>query len=528
MIPKRLPSGEHQIIFKPSVPVLVFALMLVVSLACVRQAVQDGSLKEGHVTPVAGNNDRSSQTLPGTYMPWGEREIVYATVAVTGTPTPDATRPAQARPVQQIHLVKRGDTISAIASVYQVSVEALQQANELAPRDTISVGQNIIIPEYYLPVAPSHKIIPDSELVYSPGQVGFNLGDSIDKWGGYLSEFRETDRFGTTRSGQEIIQWVSQNYSVNPRLLLVMLEQRTGWVLGSLTGEVSETYPFGYVHSGYKGLLRQLSWVANKLNAGFYGWRNESLRVIELADGTQLGIAPGLNAGTVALQFYFSQAYASEHWRSIVSPGGFDRLYSDMFGNAFGYAYEPLLPAYLEQPRLVWPWDRSETWYFTGGPHGGWDSGSAWAAIDFAPISKGCQPAANWVRAAADGTVVRSAEGAVVQEFDSDGQEQTGWTLLYMHIATSGRVESGRVLKTGDIIGHPSCEGGFSNATHLHFARRYNGVWIPADDPGAPLDLDGWIVKSSSREYDGWMVKDDVWLEAWDAPGDINAIRPSP
>ena len=63
---------------------------------------------------------------------------------------------------------------------------------------------------------------------------------------------------------------------------------------------------------------------------------------------------------------------------------------------------------------------------------------------------------------------------------------------------------------------------------HLHFARRYNGVWIAADDPGAPLDLDGWIVKSSAREYDGWMVKDDVWLEAWDAPGDINAIRPSP
>ena len=86
--------------------------------------------------------------------------------------------------------MKRGDTISAIASVYQVSVEALQHANELSPRDTISVGKNIIIPEYYLPVAPSHKIIPDSELVYSPGQVGFNLGDSIDKWGGYLSEFR--------------------------------------------------------------------------------------------------------------------------------------------------------------------------------------------------------------------------------------------------------------------------------------------------------------------------------------------------
>ena len=49
-----------------------------------------------------------------------------------------------------------------------------------------------------------------------------------------------------------------------------------------------------------------------------------------------------------------------------------------------------------------------------------------------------------------------------------------------------------------------------------------------AHDREAPLDLDGWVVKSSGREYDGWMVKGDESLEAWDAPGDINAIRLSP
>jgi hypothetical protein len=28
-------------------------------------------------------------------------------------------------------------------------------------------------------------------------------------------------------------------------------------------------------------------------------------------------------------------------------------------------------------------------WSFTGGPHGGWDSGSAWSALDFAPPGEG-------------------------------------------------------------------------------------------------------------------------------------------
>ena len=527
---KRLPADERPPPFRPRIPLFVFALMLLVSLACVRQAVRYGATVGGRVTPVNSDSDRLSRPTPGTYMPWGERELVYGTVAVVGTPTPDATRPAQARPVQQIHVVQRGDTLSAISRVHHVSVAALKQANELGPSNTISIGQNLSIPEYYLPVGPAHKLIPDSELVYGPGQVGFDLEGAVNEWGGYLSTISEIDRFGNTRSGAEIVFAVAQFYSVNPRLLLVVLEQRTGWVLSSSSGEVSKTHPFGYFNSGYKGLLRQLSWAADMLNAGFYGWRDESLSILDFEDGTQLGLAPGLNAGTVAVQFYFSQLHSPEHWRAIVSPGGFDRLYSDMFGNAFGYAYEPLLPGYLEQPAFAWPWDTQEVWYFTGGPHGGWDTGSAWAAVDFAPTVGGCQMAPNWVRAAADGQVVRSSDGAVVQDFDGDAEEQTGWTLLYMHIAESERVVAGQQLQAGDLIGHPSCEGslGFANATHLHLARRYNGVWISVDDPGAPLDLDGWVVESAGREYDGWLVKGDDWLEAWDAPGDINSIPVSP
>ena len=97
-----------------------------------------------------------------------------------------------------------------------------------------------------------------------------------------------------------------------------------------------------------------------------------------------------------------------------------------------------------------------------------------------------------WVVALADGLIVRSGNGAVIQDLDSDGFEQTGWTVLYLHIETRDRVEVGVKLKAGERIGHPSCEGGVSNGTHVHLARRYNGEWIAADGQ-IPFNLDGWI-----------------------------------
>ncbi|HCU81026.1 MAG TPA: hypothetical protein DGN60_07680, partial [Chloroflexi bacterium] len=142
--------------------------------------------------------------------------------------------------------------------------------------------------------------------------------------------------------------------------------------------------------------------------------------------------------------------------------------------------------------------------------------------------ASGCKVSQAWIRASADGQIVRSSEGAVVQDFDGDGYEQTGWNLLYMHIHYDDRVQVGKTLKTGDLIGHPSCEGGYSSATHLHFARKYNGVWIAADDPEVPFNLDGWKVVSARREYDGWLTKDDKWIEALYYSSSINSVILSP
>jgi hypothetical protein len=89
-------------------------------------------------------------------------------------------------------------------------------------------------------------------------------------------------------------------------------------------------------------------------------------------------------------------------------------------------------------------------------------------------------------------------------------------------------VPEGTWLETGDRIGHPSCEGGVTFATHLHLARRYNGRWIEADGP-VPFVMDGWIPVSYGSEYDGALIKGEEAREACECrePGFNDIVRES-
>ena len=125
----------------------------------------------------------------------------------------------------------------------------------------------------------------------------------------------------------------------------------------------------------------------------------------------------------------------------------------------------------------------------------------------------GCQVSVEWVTAAASGSVLRSENGEVVVDLDGDGHEQSGWVVSYLHVDSLDRVEAGTWIERGERIGHASCEGGFSIATHVHIARRYNGEWVPADG-SVPFVLSGWTAHAAPREYDGTMTQGDQVREA--------------
>jgi murein DD-endopeptidase MepM/ murein hydrolase activator NlpD len=163
----------------------------------------------------------------------------------------------------------------------------------------------------------------------------------------------------------------------------------------------------------------------------------------------------------------------------------------------------------LTQPELSLPFLPGEVWGYTSGPHKAWETNGALAALDFAPgsVEEGCVPSSASIIAVASGVVARSRHGAVVLDLDGDGLEQTGWAILYMHVATPGRVKEGARLVAGDLIGHPSCEGGPASGTHVHIARKYNGEWMGAAGP-LPFVMDGWTPHAGFRPAEGSLTRD--------------------
>jgi LasA protease len=113
----------------------------------------------------------------------------------------------------------------------------------------------------------------------------------------------------------------------------------------------------------------------------------------------------------------------------------------------------------------------------------------------------------------ADGIVSRSEAGVVMEDLDGDGNERTGWNILYLHIAAVGEARLGQRLKRGDMLGLPSCEGGMATGTHVHIARKYNGEWIPIDS-AIPFDLEGWIAHTGDVFYQGTLTRGDQTVTA--------------
>jgi LasA protease len=511
-------------IVTPGKTLLVLFFLIGVLLACASAVVLDTG-------PWRSSGEPAILPAPTDGLQEVQEDLTRPSTRVPGSPvqspTPDPPHPLPPlRTETETYRVQSGDTLNLIAQRFGVGLNDLVQANEIDRPDYLEIGQVLTIP---VPVpegtGPSFKIIPDSELVYGPATVGFDIAGFVQEQGGYLSTYEE-EVYEQSLSGAEIVELVAGEFSVNPRLLLAVLEHQSGWVTQAEPAEATLEFPVGVYESFRQDLYRQLAWTANSLNRGYYLWRVNGVAAWNLADGSIVPVSPTINAGTAAIQHFFSPLVEPSAWEAALSENGLFATYHSLFGYPFDYTYEPLLPPDLAQPAMQLPFERSEPWSYTGGPHGGWGSGSAWAALDFAPPGEalGCVTSDSWVVAVADGLIVRAGNGAVVQDLDGDGYEQTGWTILYGHIETRDRVRPGTFLQAGERIGHPSCEGGVSTGTHLHLARRYNGEWIPADQE-ISFELDGWVSSGAGYEYDGYLSKDGESVEAWEGRDPKNEIQ---
>ena len=334
-----------------------------------------------------------------------------------------------------------------------------------------------------------------------------------------MSTYREQVNPGEWLTGSEIVQRVASKSSINPQVLLAFLEYRSGWVRGKPFDPSQVDYPIGFYVPDYHGLYMELSLVAKELNIGYYGWRQGTLTELSFPSGTHVRVSPALNAGSVAVQNLSSKFYLKQQdWlNAVYGPDGFLAIYQQMFGDPWEAAgrFGPILPVDLVQPTLELPFNPGEDWSLTSGPHISWRTGTPRGALDFAPITgePACAVSTAWVTASAAGLVVRSERGIVTIDLDGDGLEQTGWVLLYMHVADQGRVLPGTWVQVDTPLGHPSCQGGQATGTHVHLARKFNGEWLAADGP-LPMVLSGWTAHHGDLSYEGTLTKDGQTVSA--------------
>ena len=256
----------RNIYFRETQVILLISLAFSVILlnGCVRpdpEVTVIGQSAASFETPQGDDAEAANQArvLPPTPFIKGTRTPLPA---YFGTPTPD---PPKATIVEgnenyNIHFVGVGDTLGQIAVQYETTIEELQEINKLEDSDFLAIGQELLVPGGSIVTSPSFKIIPDSELVYGPRAKGFEIRSTVAEYGGYLLGYQEEIE-GHLLDGPSIVQLVADRQSVNPRLLLALLEHRTGWVTHP-TGE-DNGFPLGYIRSGYEGLYQQLSWAAN-------------------------------------------------------------------------------------------------------------------------------------------------------------------------------------------------------------------------------------------------------------------------
>ncbi len=461
-----------------------------------------------------------SQPIDFPYLP-------SATPQQVPRPTAFPTRPAYQPGTLVDYTAQTGDTLPALAVRFNTTVAEILTANPIVPQSATSMppGLPMKMPIYYRSLWGSpFQILPDGHFINGPLQVGFDARAFVESQPGWFKNYTAY-LGGQRRTGGDIITYIATNFSISPRLLLAVLEYQSG-ALTQSEMPTSTNYLLGYRDSLYSTPEEQVIWASNILNDAYYRWRSGTLIEFEHLDGRLERPDPWQNAASVALQYYFSRTMDYNLYALATGNQGLLATYTALFGNPWSNPADHI-PGSLTQPEMRLPFNPGVRWAYTGGPHTGWGTSQPYAAIDFAPPVQGCTTAQDWATAVADGVISRVGEASLVLDLDGDGDERTGWSVFYLHLASASLPAVGTRVKAGDPLGHPSCEGGRATGSHVHIARKYNGEWMLAQGV-LGFNLEGWLAFNGSVAYEGTLVRYGVTVRASTKSDALSIISADP
>ncbi len=247
-------------------------------------------------------------------------DVATTVIQATNTPTPVQMTAVPGSTF--FYTSQSGDSLNVVAIHFGIKPEDIHASVPLSATGFINPGTLLLLPAQpsQVPTTPSQQIIPDSELVDSPSAVGFDIDAYVNSAGGRLSTYTEWMNTVGTITGADGVKRISQDSSISPRLLLALIQSFTGWVQGQSKPGLNEKYVFGYINPANTTLYQQMRLVIQDLLTGYYGWRAGTLNELTFPDGSTLRIAPSLNAGSVALQYFFSKHLNYADWLQAIDP----------------------------------------------------------------------------------------------------------------------------------------------------------------------------------------------------------------
>lgn len=378
----------------------------------------------------------------------------------------------------------------------QPSEQVTEPIEEPPSEAEAEVDEAFPLPIREIELRASGTLLADGQFVYGPNVGEFDTA-------AYLAEMNSP-----LAPHASIIEDKARYYSLNPRLLLTLLELQDG----AVTGEEATGAALAEEDEEATALDEELERLAEGLKDDFYR---------QLYDDEEVGAAAAdrPNAATSAILSALtplSTADEMDEVREPTSPNGFVQTYRRLFpaSNPLDNSNRIIPNAPPPATLFKFPFAAGQTWKFSGAPHA-YDgcTPNVYSGVDFAPGGIGCTiPEDLWITAPAAGTVSNVSCGGCQVYIEHGG----GWGSRFYHVANTV-VEAGQTVSQDQAIGNPSClpSGGScgsctgsSTGTHLHHDLTYNGAFVAIEGTA----YEGWIVQGTTC-YQGYLEKNEqlVW-----------------
>lgn len=277
------------------------------------------------------------------------------------------------------------------------------------------------------------------------------------------------------RDKQELIAHWSGYYSINPKVVLALMEIKSG--LMSAPSQEKLQAPFAQLSTatGFAGQLRD---VLQQLSQRFYGFeayqRRHAKDIGDLngASAALLGLLQDANSEPVVLKKAPSLQAFIQHFAQLFSTPP-EQLRNVESSREIALVANALPPTNM----LQLPWYQGYSWK-SNGAHSHTGSGSPYSSIDVSYDWPGWGASTYSVAAAHGGRV------SVLSRCQVRVTNANGWATNYYHMDNI-RVTNGESItantKLGSYAGNRNaalCEGGSSTGPHLHFSLLYNGRYV--------------------------------------------------